>query len=161
MKGSAWLANPQFALSEAPGAVADVAIVASTLMASVDAMVERREAGLPDVEEDDGVPSAAAATAGAASGKKGRRARQEPEECNRYDMKSIVNGWGMGSTDSVVFKVDQDCALMGLGVFGCNSKCKIKVRRPSVVGLECCACVADGVARGVADGVARLMVWLG
>ena len=66
-------------------------------------------------------PGAAAPKAG------GKRARQEPEECNRYDMKSVVNGWGMGGTDSVVFKVDQDCALMGLGVFGCNSKCKIKV----------------------------------
>jgi hypothetical protein len=68
---------------------------------------------------------AAAGGAAAAKGPVTKRARREPEECNRYDMKSIVNGWGMGTTDSVLFKVDQDCMLLGLGVFGCNSKCQI------------------------------------
>ena len=84
LRGSQWLANPQFSLSEAPGAVSDVAVVASTLMAVVDSMVERVESGKPDAPEA-GAPGApgAAAAGGKGKGKLGMRSKQEPECCNR------------------------------------------------------------------------------
>jgi hypothetical protein len=96
--GAAFLSNPRFSLGDGNTSESSVPVVAASLLACVDAMVSRHASGA-----DDAVAAVAAPAADGAKGKTpvkigGRAAVREPEECCRYDKKSVVNGWGMGES---------------------------------------------------------------
>jgi hypothetical protein len=130
-KGTQWLRDPATALPTAPGASTTASSVAATLMAIVDAVREQgEEAGAgAGAEAGAGEPSGASGKGGpkpkGAAGSLGKPTR-EPEEVFRYDTSTVNNGWSTNYTDSIVFRVDQDCMLMGMGVFGAASPCTTK-----------------------------------